>query len=272
MSEKKTDTRSRVWTFLIYPESAPQDIKKIISDNALVGALSPLHDSDKNDDGSLKKPHYHCVLQFDGKKSQKQVQEISDLFSGVLPIRVMSLNGSVRYLTHMDDSDKAQYSSENVYVFGGFDYEKHIQRTNKRDIDDLRTEIIKFIISEDVCEYADLVEKCFIEGNVEYLDYITDKSNYWITQYISSRRGRSSLALQFAKRISELDEENKRVERAREVCDARETALDLFQAGIHFTSAEQLAKYVYSIPDGMRIPNRIEMIAKEMKKLLKTKE
>lgn len=271
MPSPKKDDRSRVWSFLIYPDSAPEDFKKLFSELALCGALSPLHDKDKNDDDTMKKAHYHCLLQFDGKKSQKQVQEISDRFSGVLPVKVLSLNGSTRYLTHMDDADKAQYNASDVYVFGGFDYERHTARTLKRDTDALRSDVIKYIINEDIVEYADLVENLLISGDVEFLDYVTDKSNYWLIQYIASRRGRAEISLRMAKVIQSASDERARCEKAEEISKARMQAVDLWQAGIHNTAPEWLAKYVFNVPDGFKIPDYVYLVSAELKKINKIK-
>ena len=71
-----SDTRKRNFVTIIYPESAPENFKEIIGDWHIPAFLSPLHDKDVNPDGEKKKPHYHLMLMFRGKKSLDQVKEI----------------------------------------------------------------------------------------------------------------------------------------------------------------------------------------------------
>ena len=62
--KSKEDTRSRLWVFVAYPESLPENWLDIIADWHVPCCISPLHDKDINADGEAKKPHYHIVLQF----------------------------------------------------------------------------------------------------------------------------------------------------------------------------------------------------------------
>src|SRR5699024_11179639 len=56
---KDKDERTRNWTFVVYPESAPEDWREIIDDLHVPWIESPLHDKDVNPDGEIKKPHWH---------------------------------------------------------------------------------------------------------------------------------------------------------------------------------------------------------------------
>ena len=62
----KTVVKSRVWTFIFYPDSAPADWRDIMLQSGLKIAVSPLHDRDFTDDGKSKKPHYHVIAMWDG--------------------------------------------------------------------------------------------------------------------------------------------------------------------------------------------------------------
>ena len=70
---QRKDDRSRVWTFVCYPESVREGWRDALDDLHIAWAESPLHDKDTNADGSAKKPHWHVLLVFDGKKSYEQV-------------------------------------------------------------------------------------------------------------------------------------------------------------------------------------------------------
>lgn len=57
MSEKKKDGRTRNWTFVLYPDSAPDNWRQILDDKHIEWIESPLHDKDVNANGEPKKPH-----------------------------------------------------------------------------------------------------------------------------------------------------------------------------------------------------------------------
>lgn len=65
--KKDENKRYRNWTLIVYPESAPENWKSILSNELkLIFAISPLHDQDINPDGSLKKAHWHVLICFVG--------------------------------------------------------------------------------------------------------------------------------------------------------------------------------------------------------------
>lgn len=68
-AEKTRDTRVRNFATVVYPESAPENWQDILSRHCVPAFISPLHDKDINPTGEPKKPHYHVVLMFEGKKS-----------------------------------------------------------------------------------------------------------------------------------------------------------------------------------------------------------
>lgn len=88
--------------------------------SSLVGYCSRfyfiLHDKDINEEGTLKTPHYHLIIDF-GKSRKRYTTIINDL-SKLLAInqncisveRCINIVKSVRYLVHKDDLDKYQYS------------------------------------------------------------------------------------------------------------------------------------------------------------------
>lgn len=122
-SEKsRTDSRTRNFATVVYPESAPTDWQEILSQQFIPAYISPLHDKDINPTGEPKKPHYHVVLMFDGKKSIEQVQEVFKLINGVGCEVVKSIRGYSRYLCHLDNPEKAQYDISLVRSMCGADY------------------------------------------------------------------------------------------------------------------------------------------------------
>lgn len=113
-TEKSRDTRTRNFATVVYPESAPEDWQDILARHCVPAFISPLHDKDVNPTGEPKKPHYHVVLMFEGKKSPSQVKEVFDTINGVGCEVVKSLRGYARYLCHLDNPEKAQYEPSEV--------------------------------------------------------------------------------------------------------------------------------------------------------------
>ena len=116
------DTRTRNYASIVYPESAPSDWKEILSRHFVPAFVSPLHENDVNPTGEPKKPHYHVILMFDGKKSKEQAKEIFDTLGGVGCEVVKSIRGYARYLCHLDNPEKAQYEPSQVISLCGADY------------------------------------------------------------------------------------------------------------------------------------------------------
>lgn len=121
MAEKKPK-RTRNWVLIVYPDSAPENWQEILGDLHTPVLISPLHDRDINPDGELKKPHWHVILIFDGLKSYEQILEVAQKINAATPQVVNNIRGHARYLTHMDNPEKAQYSIDDVIALSGADY------------------------------------------------------------------------------------------------------------------------------------------------------
>lgn len=142
--QSQNSSRYRNFATVVYPESAPQNWKEIISELKLPIAVSPLHDKDQSATGEPKKPHYHVLLCFEGKKSIEQVKAVTGLFGGVGVEVVNTKAGYARYLCHLDNPEKAQYLPDDVLCFGGFDYQ---------DVVGLPTDRLKAI--EEMMDFCD---------------------------------------------------------------------------------------------------------------------
>lgn len=121
MSKSKTPKRVRNWAFVLYPDSAPENWRNLLGDLHTQIFVSPLH-KDLNPDETEKKPHYHVLLMFEGVKSFEQIEEITTSLNCPVPQVVNSLRGYARYLCHLDNPEKVQYSPEDVVSYCGADY------------------------------------------------------------------------------------------------------------------------------------------------------
>lgn len=125
----RKDLRVRNWTILVYPESAPINWKEILNDLKIPWACSPLHDKDTDEDGSLKKPHYHCLLSYPNKKSYQQILSVTKKLSSPNPQKCESVKGTIRYFAHLDQLDKYRYDVNKITGYSGFEADRYLQMT-----------------------------------------------------------------------------------------------------------------------------------------------
>ena len=152
----KKNTKGRVWSFIAYPESVPNDWERILSENLnLKWARSPLHDSDLNADDTQKKSHWHIVLVFECVKSYEQILTISKKINGTNPQQVHNFKGLLRYFIHLDNPEKAQYEIKDIYS-NGINVEQEILGTSDYE-EKIEDEIIEIIEKYDFVEYWDLI-------------------------------------------------------------------------------------------------------------------
>lgn len=192
-NEKKKDSRARHWSFLVYPESAPEDWRSILENEMIDFAVSPIHDKDINEGtGEVKKAHFHVLLSFEGMKSFQQIKTITDKLQAPIPQIVNSAKGLIRYFVHRDNPKKAQYSVNDIYVHGDIDIISPFQTSSSR-YEAIR-EMKNFIKENNIIEFAELFDYS-ADNNEEWFRYLCDSCAYIIQQYIKSMRHRADRAL-----------------------------------------------------------------------------
>lgn len=206
---KKKDDRRRVWTFIVYPESAREDWREVLNDKHLQWVCSPLHDKDTNPDGTTKKAHWHVVLVFDGKKSYNDIVSYTSVLGKVklsddgkpiidketnkpvrikgatVPQRVESIRGMMRYLIHKDNPEKYQYNQDDIRTYGGADVQKYFVTSDAARLMILR-QITEYIDSEHITSFAKLVRYAMKEENYDWLDVIWNHNTNFIHLMIKS--------------------------------------------------------------------------------------
>lgn len=163
----KRETRLRVWAGIFYPESTKPDWQKILQDNMIPAAISPLHDNDLYTDGDKKgqkkKPHYHIVFRFSSVKSYSQVWDILKLMAldpahCPPPERPYSdIDRLCQYLVHRNDPDKAQYSTQDIVCTGGFDVARYFRLHGESERLAFEA-LMSFIKDRNIVEYWILME------------------------------------------------------------------------------------------------------------------
>lgn len=182
----KKETRTRNWWFVLYPESAPSNWQEALDELHIQYAVSPLHDRDVDVNGELKKPHWHVILMFEGVKSYSQIKEITDSLNAPIPQAVNGLVGTVRYLIHKDNPDKAQYPQEEIICGGGFDIAEVINRSTS-DKRKIIREIYDFISENDITEFYELTDYAYAY-NTDWFDILMDGHTIFFNAVIKSRR------------------------------------------------------------------------------------
>lgn len=179
---QKAGTTSASWATVLYPESCSPDFREIISSSGVPCLLSPLHDSDVDDDGVLKKPHYHLLMWFNRSRSAKQVEPLVVQLKAVGLEKVLNPTGYARYLVHMDDEDKFQYMREEVQEFNGLSFASVLSRS----VDTFQAvlELTDMCLAGNIQSFHALVLR--VRGSrPELLPFLSQKS-YYFTNLLSS--------------------------------------------------------------------------------------
>lgn len=195
MSEKKSrgSDRTRNWSCIVYPESAPKNWRELLDDMHIEWIESPLHDKDLNATNEPKKPHWHLLLLFGGVKSYEQVKEITDSINAPIPQRVHNAKAMVRYMAHLDNPDKAQYSTADIVAHGGADVAELLRPCSSERYT-LISEMCCWIKENKVTEFQDLMDYAMSYRFDDWLPLLCDNSAYVVGQYIKSQRHRTEHA------------------------------------------------------------------------------
>lgn len=190
-SKKATvkDGRTRNWTIVLYPESAPENWRDILSDLHIEAVISPLHDKDINATGEIKKPHYHVLFLFSGPKSYEQLLDIISPFNCPIPERCHNTKAMVRYMAHLDNPDKAQYSVSDITSYGGVDVAELLRPSSSERYTMIK-DMIEFVKKNNVREFQDLIDYAMFNEFETWFPLLCDNSSFMINQYIKSVRHR----------------------------------------------------------------------------------
>lgn len=186
MTEKKSTGRGRTRNFatVVYPDSAPANWQEILAEQFVPAFISPLHDSDLNPAGDIKKAHFHVMLMFDGVKTIDQAQEIFDKIGGVGHEVVQSQRGYARYLCHLDNPEKVQYVQSDVQQLCGADYIATIGLVT--DKYKAIGEMIDYCEENCVISYSELLKYSRV-NRFDWFRVLCDSGTVVIKEYLKSK-------------------------------------------------------------------------------------
>ena len=188
-SSGNKETRTRNWTIVLYPESAPENWRQILDDMHIEWIESPLHDKDINANGETKKAHWHILLMFGGVKTYEQIKEVTDKLNAPIPQRCHNAKAMVRYMAHLDNPDKAQYNTSDIKAHGGVDLAEMLRPSSSERYIIIR-DMISYVKSNGIAEFQDLMDYASIEHFDDWFPLLCDNSAYVMNQYIKSQRHR----------------------------------------------------------------------------------
>lgn len=162
---KRAGKRARAWTCVVYPESAPDDWINTLRDQLVECLISPLHDKDIEPTGKKKKPHWHVVVSFKNPTTENKAREIFSVIGGVGCQKVKDFKQLARYLCHLDQPNKYQYSINDVISIGAIDYKSLVM--SGADEDEMLDDIFSFIREYNVVSFA------------EFIDLVREKKPEW---------------------------------------------------------------------------------------------
>lgn len=192
---KRKGQRHRGWVFVMYPESMAEDWREKLTNEGLPCYVSPLHDKDVNADGKPKKPHYHVLLLWSTPNTYDNSRPIADSVGGVMPPRnpmpgqpkpwAQDIRRAARYLCHLDNPEKAQYSPEDVTCVNATMYDYLELIANGADDDAALDEMFDFIDEQGIISFATFVRYCRQE-RPEWRRLVYHKYAAIVTRYIKS--------------------------------------------------------------------------------------
>lgn len=184
MSKKNATTRTRNFATIIYLDSASSNWQDILSNMKIPIFISPYHNKDINPDGEEKKGHYHVMFMYDSVKSLAQAVENVKLINGVGCEIINSTRGYARYLCHLDNPEKYQYSIDDVKSLCGADYHGIISLvTDKYQI---IGEMQDFCDKYNVTSFY-LLAKYARKNNSNWYRSLCDNSSFYMKEYLKSK-------------------------------------------------------------------------------------
>lgn len=143
------------------------------------------HNKDLQDNGELKKEHWHLLLSFETKKSLSLIAKVLNVEENLIEC-VNNYKSVERYLIHLDNGEKAQYDVNEVIA--NYDYKTQVYSTTES--------ILSFLIQE--CEKYDNIRDfnvMIMKLGIDYMKiykqyysmikdviYYNSKSTQWIRE------------------------------------------------------------------------------------------
>lgn len=169
--------KARYFTFLLYPESIPQDWQTKLEALGVPIAISPLHDKDLSsvEGQKYKKAHYHVIYISKNPVTAESVRlkikrALGDKSVAKVQIVVQSMENMYLYLTHESKDaiakNKYKYSKRDITLLNNFDIDRYIT-LDVEDKDDMLNDVCDLIDDHNLANMRELRRFVKLHG-VEY--------------------------------------------------------------------------------------------------------
>lgn len=162
--------KSRYFTFILYPESIPEDWELKLELIGVPMAISPLHDKDKSKSGGYKKPHYHVIYVAKNPVTADSVRWkvkkiLGDKSLAMVQVVVRGMESMYLYLTHESKDAVAKkkhvYSKTDIKLLNNFDIDRYMtmDEFEKKELRHTLIEIIKEHHIINIVELSDFISQ-----------------------------------------------------------------------------------------------------------------
>jgi hypothetical protein len=122
---------------------------------------------------------------FDGKKTYAQVKEITDSITASFPEKVKSVVGIVRYMAHLDNPEKHQYSRDEIIGHCGADV-AYLLKPSASTRYMLIREMSEYVRDNGIIHYSDLYFYAMEERYSDWFPLLIDTSTFVMRELIKS--------------------------------------------------------------------------------------
>lgn len=163
---KQVKPKGRYFTFLLYPESLPEDWELQLEMLGAPMAISPIHDKDKSrvEGQEFKKAHYHVIYVAANPVTTHSVRMKIQRMLGKESIAKVQfvkykMDNMYLYLTHESKDaiakKKHKYDKKDIKELNNFDLDRYVT-LDVEDKDDLLNEICDVIDDHDIANFREL--------------------------------------------------------------------------------------------------------------------
>lgn len=178
MADKSLKEKARYFTFLLYPESTPEDWVDRLETLDIPMAISPLHDKDVSPMGGYKKPHWHVIYVAKNPVTAESVRLrikrlLGDKSLAKVQIVERGIESMYLYLTHESKDaikkKKHVYPKAEIQLISNFDIDRYIV-LDESDKKRLRKLVCSIIREQHIVNVVDL--ECYIDEHGKEYDEI----------------------------------------------------------------------------------------------------
>lgn len=159
--------RSCVFCGILYPDDESQQYAIECFRKGKYKVVYILHDRDLDEEGNLKKPHYHFIIRFCNQRFLSPVAKELQIQENYIQC-CSSFASQSCYIIHIDEPLKAQYLAEEVEGNNLTEFYEAIEK--KQNVEAFKVQkIIEYIHNHELLSYKQLVLWCCSNGFFDVL-------------------------------------------------------------------------------------------------------